>query len=81
MYKRQPLYEFKIRSKVFRWYAQLRDIEDRATEGADSVEALVDELRQLELHVEKITVPLSYADELYDLRNHIELVRTRLLRA
>lgn len=76
-----PLYEFKIRSKVFRWYAQLRDIEDRATEGADSVEALVDELRQLELHVEKITVPLSYADELYDLRNHIELVRTRLLRA
>jgi hypothetical protein len=35
----------------------------------------------MEHRVEKIIVPLSYADELYALRNHIDLVRQKLLRA
>lgn len=76
-----PLYEFRIRSRVFRWYRQLREIEDRASQSPDSAQSLVDELNKLETRVGKITVPLSYADELYALRNHIELVRRRLLRA
>ena len=37
-------------------------------------------LNALEAQVEKISVPLSYADELYALRNHIHLVRKKLLR-
>ncbi len=76
-----PLYEFRIRSRVFRWYGQLRDIEDRAGTSIDSAQGLVDELNQLETRVGQINVPLSYADELYALRNHIELVRKKLLRA
>ena len=76
-----PLYELKIRSWVFRWYAQLRDIEDRAHDNTESTLGLIEDLNQLEAYVGKITVPLSYADELYDLRNHIEMVRTKLLRA
>jgi hypothetical protein len=35
----------------------------------------------MEAQVEKVSVPLSYADELYALRNHIQLVRRRLPRA
>jgi hypothetical protein len=62
---------------VFRWYGQLRDIEDRAA-SADVKPDLLDELNRLEMRVEKITVPLSYTDELYALRNHIELVRQKL---
>jgi len=73
-----PLYEFRIRSRVFRWYGQLRSVEDRAAAPAASTAELIEELRQLEAHVEKINVPLSYADELYALRNHIEMVRQRL---
>lgn len=76
-----PLYEFKIRSRVFRWYARLREIEERAENQTNSSEELIAELNRLETRVEKITVPLSYADELYALRNHIELVRTRILRS
>jgi hypothetical protein len=76
-----PLYEFRIRSRVFRWYGQLREIEDRAASSTESSHGLVDELDQLETRVGKITVPLSYADELYALRDHIELVRKRLLGA
>lgn len=76
-----PLYEFRIRSRVFRWYGQLREIEDRASSSTESSQVLVDELNRLETRVGKITVPLSYADELYALREHIELVRRRILRA
>lgn len=76
-----PLYEFRIRSRVFRWYGQLREIEDRASDSESSPQALVAELNQLEKRVGKITVPLSYADELYALRNHIELVRQKLIKA
>lgn len=76
-----PLYEFKIRSRVFRWYARLREIEERAENQTNSSEELIAELNRLETRVGKITVPLSYADELYALRNHIELVRNRILRS
>lgn len=73
-----PLYQFRIRSRVFRWYGQLRDIEDRANQSAETTLSLLGELDQLETRVGKITVPLSYADELYALRNHIGLVRQKL---
>ncbi len=76
-----PLYEFRIRSRIFRWYAQLRDVEERLGKPNETVQGLVDEIDRLETYVEKITVPLSYTDELYALRNHIELVRQKLLRA
>jgi NMT1-like family len=79
-----PLYAFRIRSRIFRWYAQLRDVEHRAETVAQSGETpkpLLAELDKLEHVVEKIAVPLSYADELYALRNNIHLVRKKLLRA
>jgi hypothetical protein len=77
-----PLYEFRIRSRVFRWYAQLRDIEEQADQaGPDmSPDSLLRELDALEARVGKVVVPLSHTDELYALRNHIELVRRKLLR-
>jgi TRAP-type uncharacterized transport system substrate-binding protein len=80
-----PLYEFRIRSRVFRWYAQLRDIEDRVgdnKEGSkdDSKDDLLQELDQLEDRVGKVVIPLSHADELYALRNHIDLIRQKLSR-
>lgn len=73
-----PLYEFRIRSRVFRWYAQLRDIEDRVAEDGESNTALLQELDQLEARVGKVVIPLSHADELYALRNHINLIRQKL---
>ena len=75
-----PLYEFRIRSRVFRWYAQLRDIEDRVTEQADATPVLLQELDALELRVGKVVIPLSHTDELYALRNHINLIRQKLSR-
>jgi ABC-type amino acid transport substrate-binding protein len=75
-----PLYEFRIRSRVFRWYGQLRDIENRHATTADPRAVLLEELDRLEARVGKVVVPLSYTDELYALRNHIEMVRQKLVR-
>ena len=73
-----PLYEFRIRSRVFRWYRQLREIEDALREKSISPAELLDDLNKLEAKAQHVRVPLSYADELYSLRSHIQLVRERL---
>ena len=77
-----PLYAFRVRSRIFRWYRQLRDIETRMDEkgAGNSNEALLKELNDLESRAEKISVPLSYTDELYALRGNIHLVRKKLQR-
>lgn len=76
-----PLYEFRIRSRVFRWYAQLRAIEEALAARERAPAQLLADLDALDERVGRITVPLSHADELYALRSHIELVRARLRQA
>jgi hypothetical protein len=68
-----PIYQMRIRSRVFRWYEQLRDIEGRA--AILSAEQFEQALDELESRVSQVSVPLSHADELYALRSHISLVR------
>ncbi|MGP1628915.1 MAG: TAXI family TRAP transporter solute-binding subunit [Giesbergeria sp.] len=75
-----PLYQFRVRSRVFRWYGRLREIEEDMDAGQLPAAALTEALNQLDAQVEKVSVPLSYADELYALRNHISLVRQKLSR-
>lgn len=72
-----PLYEFRIRSRIFRWYGQLRTVENG--QGDKPTDELMKDLDAIEARVEHVTVPLSYADELYALRSHINLVRRRLV--
>jgi TRAP-type uncharacterized transport system substrate-binding protein len=66
------LYSFRIRSRIFRWYAQLREVEEAV--GKRPPAQLLDELKRIERRVEGVHVPLSYADELYSLRSHIQMV-------
>ena len=74
-----PLYAFRVRSRIFRWYGQLRNIEVRI--ATDNNHELLSELDLLESRAEKVAVPLSYTDELYALRGNINLVRAKLLSA
>jgi TRAP-type uncharacterized transport system substrate-binding protein len=73
-----PLYEFRVRSRIFRWYRNLRQIESELQDKAADREDLLAALDRLERRAFAVTVPLSYADELYALRQHIDLVRARL---
>jgi hypothetical protein len=72
-----PLYTFHVRKRVFRWYGKLREIERKLHAHPEKTPELLRELDTLEHRVENIAVPLSHADELYQLRNHIEAVRAR----
>jgi TRAP-type uncharacterized transport system substrate-binding protein len=73
-----PLYQFRIRSRIFRWYGQLRAIEARLQDAGIDRAQLAKELQELDARVGRIHVPLSYADELYALRQNIDLVRGHL---
>lgn len=75
-----PLYQWRVRRRVFRWYALLRDIEEQADSApnADPGTAL-ERLADLDRKVNRVAVPLSYADELYSLRNNIHAARKRIL--
>ncbi len=70
-----PLYQFRIRSRVFRWYGQLQELENDI--GRRPAEELTAELDAIEARLGKVSVPLSYADELYALRGHIATVRRK----
>jgi TRAP-type uncharacterized transport system substrate-binding protein len=70
-----PLYQFRIRSRVFRWYGQLRALEEAI--GKRPAQELHHELDNIESKLGRVHVPLSYTDELYALRTHIALVRSR----
>jgi TRAP-type uncharacterized transport system substrate-binding protein len=74
-----PIYAMRIRRRIFRWYALLRGVEDDLASGQRPHEALLSELVNIEGKLEKLHVPLSYADQLYALRSHIQLVRNRIL--
>jgi hypothetical protein len=76
-----PLYEFRIRSRIFRWYRNLRQIESDHENGVKPATDLLTSLDKLDARVSGIAVPLSYTDEVYTLRAHIDLVRERLSKA
>ncbi|MDP2004062.1 MAG: TAXI family TRAP transporter solute-binding subunit [Rubrivivax sp.] len=74
-----PLVTLRLRSRVYRWYAHLRAIERALEEPGADLAALRERLERLDAQTENIGVPLSFTNELYDLRGHIHLVRKRLL--
>jgi len=76
-----PLYTFRIRSRVFRWYAELRGIEQDYDNDPRHRPELLAALDALDTKAQKVVLPLAYTDELYALRANIDLVRKKLQRA
>jgi len=79
-----PLYRWRIRSRIYRWYRLLREIEADLRTGPDektlkqhqeAIQEMHDELDEL------TSVPLSYMEEFYNLRLHVEYVGRRVKRA
>ncbi len=79
-----PLYVWQVRSRVFRWYGQLRAVEQAieevpAGQQQEVYPAQLQRLNEIEERVNRISIPLSFADELYGLRSHINFVRRRIV--
>jgi hypothetical protein len=75
-----PLYKWKIRRRIYKWYRQVRDIDVRLGEHSAllEMEAGRDELVTIEKELLAVRVPLSYMDEFYNLRLHVGYVRSRI---
>ena len=78
-----PLYVWKVRSRIYRWYGQLRRVEQAVEEAPPALRAgvyaqQVARLDEIEHRVNRLTIPLSFAEELYGLRSHIHFVRKRI---
>ncbi|MEH6472984.1 MAG: TAXI family TRAP transporter solute-binding subunit [Halopseudomonas sp.] len=77
-----PTYRWRIRSRIYRWYDQLRDLDARTdtASSASEIDALLEELAEVEKEVRQVPIPKSYADNQYNLRLHLQLIRDRLER-
>jgi hypothetical protein len=76
-----PIYRWRIRRSIFQWYLQLRRI-DLEIETADltpqSIDALKDRIDRIESEAALAEIPVSFTDQLYHLRLHIQLLRGKL---
>ncbi len=74
-----PIYRWRIRSKIYKWYAVLRDIDQRQRDGVKGDYAAdIARLQQVEDELSEVTVPLSYMEEFYNLRLHAAFVLNQL---
>lgn len=73
------LYQWIMRRRLLYWYGELKSLEtsiDSNGSGGDLNQQQA-ELDRIEKAVSHIRFPLAFADQLYDLRGHIHIVRRR----
>jgi TRAP transporter TAXI family solute receptor len=78
-----PFYKWHMRSRIFRWYDILMEIDYEILHGdiIERKDEFMSRLNGVEHQVSKISVPRGYSRELYDMRIHIEMLRKKLVEA
>lgn len=74
------LYRWRVRSRLYRWYAALITVErDMLSSPApEEVAEILKRIDAIEAAVNSAKMPVSFADQVYVLRQHIIFVRDRL---
>ena len=74
------VYRWRVRSRIYRWYARLKEVELELDENStpEKLEELLTRLDEIEGAVNRINTPLAYTDNLYAFRQNVELVRQRV---
>ena len=75
------IYDWRIRRRIIHWYGELKRLEAtaRGLSTSEQRQAKLKELDRIEAAVDNLPIPLGFADRLYELRQHIELARRRLV--
>ena len=75
-----PLYRWRVRARVYRWYEHLRRIDKLIYSGKikQQYAEQIQGLKALESELNHVDVPLSYAHELYSLHLHVRYMIYRL---
>ena len=79
-----PLYRWRIRSRIYRWYKLLRSMESdlQSNDEPDILRSHWKTLQRMETELDDLQdVPLAYMQEFYSLRLHVEFVERRVIRA
>lgn len=76
------LYSWRIRSRIFRVYGELKFLENDLKEHFDPSRAgeYLQRLDAMEREANDLSIPLAFTDLTYTLREHINLVRKTLIR-
>ncbi|HWX03872.1 TAXI family TRAP transporter solute-binding subunit [Collimonas sp.] len=73
------LYGWRIKSRIYRWYGALITLERAVATHTEEEQAdLLQRLDRIEEGVNRMKMPLAFADQFYVLREHIGFVRARL---
>ncbi len=73
-----PTYRWRTRSRIYRWYKKLKKMEEATSSEDFDLKKVLSSLESMDADVKKTQVPLSYADELYSLRQHIQLIKDQI---
>jgi TRAP transporter TAXI family solute receptor len=75
-----PLYRWRVRSRIYRWYARLKELELELEDDLppEKLKELLERLDQIERSVNRINTPLAYSDNLYAFKQNVNLVRQRV---
>ncbi|MBU8541368.1 TAXI family TRAP transporter solute-binding subunit [Falsiroseomonas tokyonensis] len=75
-----PLYTWQMESRIYRYYDDLRGIEEALPRAADppARDALLARLNGLEAKLQKLSVPAAYGRQFYALRRDMAWLRERL---
>jgi ABC-type amino acid transport substrate-binding protein len=77
-----PVYRWRIRRKIYVWYNDLHELERRGFDASDDRErqSVLADIQAMQHEVGQVDVPVSYNDELYHLRSHINFVEALIAR-
>ncbi len=73
-----PVYSWRMRARVNRWYKELEALDDRLNDGSIAHAEATERLDDIEHSVEKVHVPAGFADRAYTLRMHIDYLRRKV---
>ncbi len=78
-----PGFRWRMRSRIYRWYRNLEEIDFQGHQSTspEEIRSCILELEKIDSEVMHVSVPLSYAGELYNLRIHIAHIQESLRRA
>ena len=77
-----PVYRWRIRRKIYVGYKARHELARRGYDGADDAirQQVLTDIQSLQHEVGQVEVPVSYNDELYHLRSHINFVEALIAR-
>ncbi len=75
-----PLYQWSMRSKIYKWYEEVKDFDKKIrTLNKEELELELEKIQKLQEEISKETkVPLSFMGEYYNLIMHINLIEQRI---